>query len=113
VSRYNEPTTGRWTQPDPLGGLGDYTFAGDDPINGADPSGKSLVCDLEFDCELLNKVVAYIQHTGVYHAIAEETVSWSEFVHRIQTAFNIGKDVFGYGKCAYELVTAKGPCQNP
>jgi RHS repeat-associated protein len=112
-ARYYEPTTGRWTQPDPLGGLGDYTFAGDDPINGADPSGKGLVCDLEFDCELLKKVVAYIQHTGVYQAIAEETVSWSEFVHRIQTAFHIGDEVFGLGKCVYELALAKGPCAHP
>jgi RHS repeat-associated protein len=37
-ARYYDPTTGRWTQPDPLGG--GYPFAGDDPINATDPSGQ-------------------------------------------------------------------------
>jgi len=111
--RYYDPTTGRWTQPDPASGTTAFAFAGDDPINGTDPSGQSLVCDLEFNCELLHKIVAYIQHTGVYHAVAEETVSWSEFVHRLQTAFHVGKAVFGYGKCAYELAKGKGACPNP
>jgi RHS repeat-associated protein len=38
--RYYEPTTGRWTQPDPEGEEG-YTFAGDDPVNARDPSGEN------------------------------------------------------------------------
>lgn len=38
-ARYYDPTTGRWTQPDPQGGTIDYTFAGDDPVNGVDPNG--------------------------------------------------------------------------
>ena len=45
-ARYYDPTTGRWTQQDPLGHLGSATqgdrflFAGSDPINLSDPSGK-------------------------------------------------------------------------
>ena len=45
-ARYYDPTTGRWTQPDPLSQLTDptqddqYTFAGDDPVNSGDPNGE-------------------------------------------------------------------------
>ena len=45
--RYYDPTLGRWTQQDPVGGsLGDlnaanrYVYADDDPVNAVDPSGK-------------------------------------------------------------------------
>ncbi|MFL5666281.1 MAG: RHS repeat-associated core domain-containing protein, partial [Ktedonobacteraceae bacterium] len=48
-TRYYDPTLGRWTQQDPVGGsLGDlnsanrYTYAGDDPVNAVDPSGKAV-----------------------------------------------------------------------
>jgi RHS repeat-associated protein len=43
--RYYDPTTGRWTQPDPDAdvttptGANPYTFAADDPANNTDPSG--------------------------------------------------------------------------
>jgi RHS repeat-associated protein len=37
--RYYDPTTGRWTQSDPLGESSEYGFTGDDPINEADPTG--------------------------------------------------------------------------
>lgn len=50
--RYDDPTVGRWTQLDPVGGsLADlnsanrYTYAGDDPINVVDPSGKSTLIE--------------------------------------------------------------------
>src|SRR5947209_16457377 len=46
-TRYDDPTLGRWTQQDPVGGsLGDlnaanrYTYANDDPVNVVDPSGR-------------------------------------------------------------------------
>jgi len=46
-TRYYDPSLGRWTQQDPVGGsLADlnaanrYTYAGDDPINVVDPSGE-------------------------------------------------------------------------
>ena len=37
--RYDDPTTGRWTQPDPEGGTGSYMFDEDDPVNESDPEG--------------------------------------------------------------------------
>jgi RHS repeat-associated protein len=43
--RYYDPTTGRWTQPDPdldvtnPGQSNAYVFAGDDPVNETDPTG--------------------------------------------------------------------------
>jgi RHS repeat-associated protein len=49
-TRYYDPTLGRWTQQDPVGGsLGDlnsanlYTYADDDPVNATDPGGE-LTC---------------------------------------------------------------------
>jgi RHS repeat-associated protein len=48
-TRYYDPSVGRWTQQDPVGGsLGDlnsanrYVYAGDDPVNAVDLSGASL-----------------------------------------------------------------------
>jgi RHS repeat-associated protein len=49
-ARLTDPTTGRWTQPDPdaLSLQQDptqadaYNYAGDDPVNGVDPSGDYL-----------------------------------------------------------------------
>ena len=39
-ARYYNPTTGRFTQPDPSGQeTNTFTYAGDDPINNVDPSG--------------------------------------------------------------------------
>jgi RHS repeat-associated protein len=38
-----DPTTGRWTQPDPQGGLTEFAFAGDDPVNEVDPSGERAI----------------------------------------------------------------------
>lgn len=51
--RYYDPSLGRWTQQDPVGGsLGDlnsgnrYTYVEDDPVNLVDPSGKDCVSDI-------------------------------------------------------------------
>jgi len=48
-TRYYDPSLGRWTQQDPVGGsLGDlnsanrYTYANDDPVNVVDPSGRDV-----------------------------------------------------------------------
>jgi RHS repeat-associated protein len=39
-ARYYDPTTGRFSQPDPSGeSLNSFSYAGDDPIDQADPSG--------------------------------------------------------------------------
>ena len=48
--RYYDPTTGRWTQQDPVDRLGSTTqgnrflFAGADPINLSDPTGRLSTC---------------------------------------------------------------------
>jgi RHS repeat-associated protein len=45
--RYYDPTTGRWTQPDPASGMTNFTFAGDDPINQIDPTGEMGMAGME------------------------------------------------------------------
>jgi hypothetical protein len=47
------------------------------------------------------------------HFVKTQYVSWKELVGRLETAFHVGKEVFGYGKCIYELATAKGACGDP
>lgn len=49
-ARYYNPTLGRWTQEDPAGpnlaspdSLNPYLYVDDSPVNGTDPSGKSLI----------------------------------------------------------------------
>lgn len=46
-NRWYDPETGRFLSEDPIGlegGINQYVFAGDDPINGRDPTGLSEVC---------------------------------------------------------------------
>ncbi|MBP6668254.1 MAG: RHS repeat-associated core domain-containing protein [Gemmatimonadales bacterium] len=46
-ARYYDPALGRWISEDPIGiagGLNVYAYAGNDPVNGRDPSGLKLVC---------------------------------------------------------------------
>ncbi len=57
--RYYDPSLGRWTQQDPVGGsLGDlnsanlYAYAGDDPVNLVDPSGRASVPNFSWACFL-------------------------------------------------------------
>jgi RHS repeat-associated protein len=38
-TRYYNPATGTWTQPDPTGQTSGYTYAADDPANNSDPTG--------------------------------------------------------------------------
>ncbi|MDO9352433.1 MAG: RHS repeat-associated core domain-containing protein, partial [Solirubrobacteraceae bacterium] len=48
-ARYYQPSSGRWTQPDPLRTVSDlananaYLYVGSDPVNNADPSGLCIV----------------------------------------------------------------------
>ena len=46
-NRWYDPNTGRFVSEDPIGiagGLNEYVFAGDDPVNGSDPSGLFADC---------------------------------------------------------------------
>ena len=50
--RYYDPTTGRWTQRDPVGGslqettkANPYVYAANDPVNEVDPSGRDCFYD--------------------------------------------------------------------
>jgi RHS repeat-associated protein len=77
-TRYYDPSLGRWTQQDPVGGsLGDlnsanrYTYANDDPVNVVDPSGRD--CQGAVFNGLLQIVgtftVAQVLYAGVIGAI--------------------------------------------
>ena len=45
-ARYYNPTTGRFTQPDPSGQEANtYNYASFNPVNSADPTGLDGVCD--------------------------------------------------------------------
>ncbi|MGI8483984.1 MAG: RHS repeat-associated core domain-containing protein, partial [Thermomicrobiales bacterium] len=62
--RWYDPSLGRFIQEDPIhSGVNDYTFAGDDPVNGSDPSG--LLVDA---CETYY-IVSYNRETGQIDAI--------------------------------------------
>jgi RHS repeat-associated protein len=39
-ARYYNPTTGRFTQPDPKSTWGGYPYAADNPVNNTDPTGR-------------------------------------------------------------------------
>ena len=44
-ARYYNPTTARFTQPDPIAVYGDYAYAGDNPANYTDPTGLYNIKD--------------------------------------------------------------------
>jgi RHS repeat-associated protein len=58
-TRYYDPSLGRWTQRDPIGGsianpnaMDRYVYAGDSPVNLTDVSGLGPATDLLTSCEL-------------------------------------------------------------
>ena len=78
-TRYYDPSVGRWTQQDPVGGsLGDlnsanrYVYAGDDPVNAVDPNGT---------CSSVTTILTYLSGlvgvVGVAYLIAQlETITF-------------------------------------
>jgi RHS repeat-associated protein len=61
-ARYYDPQTGRFTQEDPIGlagGLNLYGYAGGDPVNLSDPSGKCFTC--------IGAAVGLVAGAAVYH----------------------------------------------
>jgi RHS repeat-associated protein len=69
-ARWYDPALGRFLSEDPVGlagGLNQYAFAGDDPINGGDPSG--LVADDPDQAQLLCEL-----NGGTYGAFSDRSV---------------------------------------
>jgi RHS repeat-associated protein len=68
--RYYDATVGRWPQRDPVGGSlqetvkgNPYLYAGDDPVNMVDPTGRDCVIDA-----LLNSAGAIVTTVGAVRA---------------------------------------------
>jgi len=80
-TRYYDPTLGRWTQQDPVRGhlddpnsLNRYLYAGDDPVNLTDPSGKDAVaCVYAFIVALAGLLVTLLTFIGLK---IQESVRW-------------------------------------
>jgi RHS repeat-associated protein len=74
ITRYYDPTVGRWTQHDSIAGslaspdsLNHYLYVGDDPVNAVDPSGENpLICGLTI---ALAFTIGLAGLAGVVHAI--------------------------------------------
>lgn len=104
--RYYDPTTGRWTQPDPASGMTDFTFVGDDPINRIDPTGLCFV----FSCSF-------------YHTVEKEGVHISSDVSGVASGFYKGTveklagDIHGaidkFGKAIYLYQCSKALILKP
>lgn len=120
--RYYDPTNGRWTQLDPIGG--GHLFVGDDPINGADPSGEMGAAGGLYwwgvnQTERCKHHPWAFYHVQSYYRTCLKAAKLAnpgpdEFGKWMVTAYHIGKDVFGYVHCAYELWKQYGAgCGNP
>jgi RHS repeat-associated protein len=77
--RYYDPTTGRWTQQDPLDQFisateaDRYAYAGDDPINESDPTGRCFI----FSCK-------------EYHEAEREfEEGWAEFERAFERKYGV------------------------
>ena len=80
--RYYDPTLGRWTQQDPLGGsLFDpstgnrYAYTNDDPTNLTDPTGKSATgCILDSIIGVAGLALSGIEYFAAYSAFTAAAV---------------------------------------
>ena len=67
-ARYYDPTIGRWIQKDPiLDGFNWWIYCENDPVNGVDPSGESLI--------------------GVVAIIVVVVIVWEDYVYPLIEAF--------------------------
>jgi RHS repeat-associated protein len=79
--RYYDPTVGRWTQADPadtslnLHGWNQYDYAGDDPVNGVDPSGL-FPCHSFWGCV---EVAPYGVYFGAHEAYKHSVIARALF----------------------------------
>jgi RHS repeat-associated protein len=113
-TRYDDPSLGRWTQQDPVGGsLGDlnsanrYAYANDDPVNAVDPSGKdALGCLLAGAYTLGTVLLAVGGLIGVLAAFSLLPAPWdlvggfgALFVYVGTLVFAIGATIREYQNC--------------
>jgi RHS repeat-associated protein len=78
-ARWYEGGTGRFLSEDPLGlggGLNPYTYAGDDPINGKDPSGLRIDCRDWCGSGKWSQPSYYEQATGQLDQMDQEWYQW-------------------------------------
>lgn len=107
-ARYYNPALGRWTQLDALTSLLDFTngnryaYAGDDPINNADPSGLfiSIPPDYVYDPSqgTLHDYCSY--SPDYFPAVGDDNADFRGRCARHDICYGIGADQFG---CDTEL----------
>jgi RHS repeat-associated protein len=81
-TRYYNPGFGRWSQQDPLRGqlndptlLNRYLYAGDDPVNFTDPSGRdAFECVLGLIVGWIAGFLAFVYLVGVLNSIGDAVV---------------------------------------
>jgi len=111
-TRYYDPSLGRWTQRDPIGGsianpnaMDRYVYAGDSPVNMTDPSGAdwwniSVVWRHAFDCIGFAGVLligAGFVATGVGGVVAGSTVGGAVISGSWAAVINVGQFLAGVG----------------
>jgi RHS repeat-associated protein len=89
--RYYEPTVGRWLSPDPLGhavSMSLYDYAGNNPINGVDPSGLSVRWNSTLSPNEKSQILSQIIFLSKSPEVKN---SWNNIVNS-ETKFVVGRD---------------------
>jgi len=97
-ARYYDPATGRFLSKDPAGGKlsspvtqNKYVYAGNNPVNGGDPTGLSTVTNAMMDSWMANVPVTYWTPSGGY------TSSFSAYSGAFQASRSAPTPVSGGG----------------
>jgi len=83
-ARYIDPALGRFVSEDPIGlngGINRYTFVGNDPVNGSDPSGMKLKDNI--DVELCGGYQEPLHDAAEHLAVGWALVHWG-FARRVE-----------------------------